>query len=50
VLPGRALGPDVIEQAAEAATAGARPLAQNAYKIELARGVVRQALRKRRPE
>jgi xanthine dehydrogenase YagS FAD-binding subunit len=50
VLSGHALTPDVIEQAAEAATAGARPLAQNAYKIELARGVVRQALRKCRPE
>jgi xanthine dehydrogenase YagS FAD-binding subunit len=50
VLAGSVLTTDVIERAAEAATTGARPLAQNAYKIELAQGVVRQALRRLQPE
>jgi xanthine dehydrogenase YagS FAD-binding subunit len=45
-LVDHALTADVIERAAEAATAGARPLAQNAYKVDLAQGVVRQALRR----
>ena len=40
----QALEPDLIEQAALAATAGARPLADNAYKVEPAQGIVRQAL------
>jgi xanthine dehydrogenase YagS FAD-binding subunit len=44
-LVGQALSDAVIEQASLAATAGARPLSQNAFKIELARGTVRQALR-----
>jgi xanthine dehydrogenase YagS FAD-binding subunit len=45
VLVGDRLDPDVIDQAAQAATAGARPLAQNEYKLALAQGAVRQALR-----
>lgn len=45
VLLGNRLTDHVIEQAARAATAGARPLAQNGYKIDLAQGLVRQALR-----
>jgi xanthine dehydrogenase YagS FAD-binding subunit len=44
-LVGKALTGEAVEQAALASTDGARPLAQNAYKVELARGVVRQALR-----
>jgi xanthine dehydrogenase YagS FAD-binding subunit len=44
MLLGHRLGEDVIEQAAPAPTTGARPLAQNGYKIELAQGLVRQAL------
>jgi xanthine dehydrogenase YagS FAD-binding subunit len=44
VLVGSALTAEVIERTAEASTVGARPLAQNAYKVELAQGVVRQAL------
>jgi xanthine dehydrogenase YagS FAD-binding subunit len=44
-LVGKALSPDAIEQAALAATAGARPLEQNGYKVHLAQGAVRQALR-----
>jgi xanthine dehydrogenase YagS FAD-binding subunit len=43
-LLGEALTDEAIERAALAATDGARPLAQNAYKVELAQGVVRQAL------
>lgn len=43
-LKGKALSVEVIEQAAEAATDGARPLEHNAYKIDLLRGAVRQAL------
>lgn len=49
-LVGQPLTADTIERAAEAATAGARPLAQNAYKVDLAQGVVREALRRLRPE
>ena len=45
VLLGNRLTDHVIEQAARAATAGARALAQNGYKIDLAQGLVRQALR-----
>jgi xanthine dehydrogenase YagS FAD-binding subunit len=44
-LAGQPLGDAAIEAAALAATSGARPLQDNAYKIELAQGVVRQALR-----
>ncbi|MBN1640476.1 MAG: xanthine dehydrogenase family protein subunit M [Anaerolineae bacterium] len=43
-LTGAPLTGDAIARAAEAATEGARPLAQNAYKVDLAQGVVRQAL------
>ena len=45
-LIGKALSDEAIDQAAQAATAGARPLAQNGFKIELAQGIVRQALRR----
>jgi xanthine dehydrogenase YagS FAD-binding subunit len=44
-LAGQTLSDAVIEQASLAATTGARPLAQNAFKIELVQGLVRQALR-----
>jgi xanthine dehydrogenase YagS FAD-binding subunit len=44
-LVGKALSPEAIDQAAEAATAGARPVAHNGYKVDLVEGVVRQALR-----
>lgn len=43
-LLGRPLHSTVIEQAADATAAGARSLAHNAYKIDLAQGLVRQAL------
>jgi xanthine dehydrogenase YagS FAD-binding subunit len=43
-LLGQPLSAEVIDAAARAATAGAKPLAQNAYKVELLQGVVRQAL------
>jgi xanthine dehydrogenase YagS FAD-binding subunit len=49
-LVGQALSDAAIEQASLAATAGARPLAQNAFKIELVQGIVRQALRALREE
>ncbi len=50
VLVGNALTADVIARAAEMATTGARPLAQNAYKVDLAQGVLKQALRRLRDE
>ncbi|MDE3112056.1 MAG: xanthine dehydrogenase family protein subunit M [Chloroflexota bacterium] len=43
-LEGKSLAPDVIAQAAELAADGAKPLASNAYKIPLIKGLVRQAL------
>ncbi|MFH1568362.1 MAG: xanthine dehydrogenase family protein subunit M [Gemmatimonadota bacterium] len=43
-LAGRALTPEVMQAAAEAAVAGAEPLSENAYKIELTRNLVRRAL------
>jgi xanthine dehydrogenase YagS FAD-binding subunit len=43
-LRGRRLDEATIGAAAEAATEGARPRPDNAYKVELIRGVVRQAL------
>ena len=43
-LVGHRLTAEVIDSAARAATAGVRPLAQNAYKVDLVQGVVRQAL------
>jgi len=48
VLKGTVLTDDVIERAAQAATAGARPLAQNGYKVGLVQGIVRQALQQLR--
>lgn len=44
VIAGSALESDVIERAAEAALAEAIPLARNAYKIPLAKALVRRAL------
>jgi xanthine dehydrogenase YagS FAD-binding subunit len=44
-LLGQPLTEAAIEQASLAATAGARPLSQNEYKVELAQGLVREALR-----
>jgi xanthine dehydrogenase YagS FAD-binding subunit len=43
-LIGQTLDGETIARAALAATDGARPLAQNGYKVEMAQGVVRQAL------
>jgi len=43
-LEGKVLSLAVIEQAAEAATVGVRPLEHNAYKIDLVRGTVSRAL------
>jgi len=43
-LAGKSLSADVIDQAAEAATAGAAPLSGNAYKVKLARVAVKRAL------
>ncbi len=43
-LAGKKLQADVIAQAATLATAGAKPLAGNAYKVQLIQGLVRQAL------
>jgi xanthine dehydrogenase YagS FAD-binding subunit len=44
-LLGQPLTESVILAASQAATAGARSLAQNGYKVELAQGLVREALR-----
>ena len=43
-LEGKRLERDVIAKAAELSTNGAKPLAANAYKIQLIQGLVRQAL------
>jgi xanthine dehydrogenase YagS FAD-binding subunit len=43
-LTGKPLTDESIDRAAAAATTGARPLAQNEYKIDLVQGVVKQAL------
>jgi len=45
-LVGEALTGTAMEAAASAATAGAVSLSQNGYKIELAEGAVREALRR----
>lgn len=45
VLVGSRMTDDVIRRAADAALEGARPLAGNAYKVDLARGVLRQLFR-----
>jgi xanthine dehydrogenase YagS FAD-binding subunit len=43
-LAGKSLSNDVIEQAANAAVAGAKPLSENGYKVQLARVAVKRAL------
>jgi len=43
-LAGRRLAHDAIAKAASAAASGAQPLAQNAYKVELVRAAVEEAL------
>jgi len=43
-LAGKRLQADVIGQAAELSVKGAKPLASNAYKVQLVQGLVRQAL------
>ena len=43
-LVGKRLSTDVIAQAAQLATQNAKPLATNGYKIQLAQGLIRQAL------
>ena len=43
-LTGKALTPEVVAQAAEAAVAGAEPLEQNAYKVPVVKGTVTEAL------
>jgi xanthine dehydrogenase YagS FAD-binding subunit len=43
-LAGKALSPETLAAAAEAAVAGARPLSGNAYKVQLARVATRRAL------
>ena len=45
-LAGSPVSPEVIELAAQAATAAAKPLEHNRYKTDMARGALRQALRK----
>jgi xanthine dehydrogenase YagS FAD-binding subunit len=44
LLAGKAINESVAEQAAKAAVAGAKPLSQNAYKVQLARVAVKRAL------
>ncbi|MEW6668685.1 MAG: xanthine dehydrogenase family protein subunit M [Thermodesulfobacteriota bacterium] len=44
LLKGRPLTPDVAAQAAEEALAGARPLSKNAYKVEIAKTLVKRAI------
>jgi xanthine dehydrogenase YagS FAD-binding subunit len=43
-LAGRSLTVDVIDQVSEMATEDARPLEQNAYKVDLVRGLLKQTL------
>ena len=43
-LTGKALNEDSIDQAAKAAVTGAKPLRDNAYKVQLARVAVKRAL------
>jgi xanthine dehydrogenase YagS FAD-binding subunit len=43
-LAGKPLTPEVIEEAAKAAVAGASPLSMNGYKVQLARVAVKRAL------
>jgi len=44
LLAGKAINESVAEQAAKAAVSGAKPLSQNAYKVQLARVAVKRAL------
>jgi xanthine dehydrogenase YagS FAD-binding subunit len=44
VLKGKAVTPEVAAQAAEAAVANAKPMSQNAYKVQLARVAVERAI------
>jgi xanthine dehydrogenase YagS FAD-binding subunit len=44
MLAGKAITPQVAEDAGKAAVAGAAPLSQNAYKVQLARVAVKRAL------
>jgi len=44
-LVGNPLSDESIQAAADAAVTGARPLAKNAYKVELARAAIRKAIR-----
>ena len=43
-LAGKSLTPEAAEEAGKAAVAGANPLSQNAYKVQLARVAVKRAL------
>jgi len=43
-LAGKQMSEGLIQQAAEAAVDGAKPLSDNAYKVQLTRVVVRRAL------
>ena len=43
-IAGKSLTEDVAKQAGEAAVAGASPLSQNAYKVQLAKVAVKRAL------
>ncbi len=45
ILVGQKLSEELAQQAAEAAVAGAQPLRDNAYKVPLTQGLVKQALR-----
>jgi len=45
-LAGQALNENTAQKAAEAAVANAKPLSQNAYKIQLARVAVKRAVLK----
>jgi xanthine dehydrogenase YagS FAD-binding subunit len=44
VLKGKAVTPELAEQAGKAAVAKAQPLAQNAYKVPLTQAIVKQAV------
>ena len=44
VLAGKAITPEIAEEAGKAAVAAATPLSQNAYKVQLARVAVKRAL------
>jgi xanthine dehydrogenase YagS FAD-binding subunit len=44
-LAGKSRTPEVAEQAADLAVAGAEPLRHNAYKVPLVRNLVKRAIR-----